>query len=267
MIEQTGILSAFLVGLLGSAHCIGMCGGIVGALTFSIGQGKEQATATRTAGYLLAYNSGRISSYAAAGLIAGFVGTQFYSVVSIENAREISHWIAGGFMVALGLYLVGVTQILAPLERAGGVLWRRIEPLGRRLLPVRHPAHAFLLGLLWGWLPCGLVYSALVLALTSGGSISGAMLMVAFGVGTLPALLATGAASRWIGGTVRNDWVRRGAGVTVLTFGLVTAIAPSLLHHHHHGSDGGDSPQGQQHHHHHGAGPVEGHSASGAGSG
>ncbi|MCG6868037.1 MAG: sulfite exporter TauE/SafE family protein [Gammaproteobacteria bacterium] len=246
MIEQTGIVAAFLVGLLGSAHCIGMCGGIVGALSFGVSREGGQSSGLRTAGYLLGYNAGRIASYAAAGLIAGFVGTQFYSLVSLEHAREVSHWIAGGFMIALGLYLVGLTQILAPLERAGGALWRRIEPLGRGLIPVRHPWQALVLGLIWGWLPCGLVYSALVLALTSGGSVSGASLMTAFGLGTLPMLLAMGAASRWLGGLVRSSWVRRGAGVTVLTFGLVTALAPSLLHKHHHGSpDAGDGASHQ----------------------
>ncbi|MEA3410256.1 MAG: sulfite exporter TauE/SafE family protein [Pseudomonadota bacterium] len=251
MIEEAGLVAAFLVGLLGSAHCIGMCGGIVGALTFGIARDEGQSFGWRTTGYLLGYNFGRIASYATAGLIAGFVGSQFYSLVSLEHAREISHWVAGGFMVALGLYLVGVPQILAPLEQAGGVLWRRIEPLGRGFIPVRHPWQAVILGLVWGWLPCGLVYSALVLALTSGGSVSGALLMIAFGLGTLPVLLAMGAASRWLGGLVRNNWVRRGAGVTVLTFGLVTALAPSLLHRHHHGShDVRQGVESHQHHHH-----------------
>ncbi|HHH12913.1 MAG TPA: sulfite exporter TauE/SafE family protein, partial [Thiolapillus brandeum] len=113
---------------------------------------------------------------------------------------------------------------LAKVEQAGGVVWKRIEPLGRRLLPVRSPLHAFLLGMVWGWLPCGLVYSALIWSLSAGGVGQGALLMGAFGLGTLPNLLLMGAAAGWLGGLLRRPLVRKLAGSLVILFGLMMLL-------------------------------------------
>lgn len=221
--------TAFLVGLLGSVHCMGMCGGIVGALTMGLHPAVRGSTAGITS-YVLAYNIGRIASYALAGLIAGAVGAQFYDLLGVGGATRYSHWIAGAFMVALGIYLAGWTAALAPIERAGARLWRYVEPLGRPLIPVRTPASALMLGLVWGWLPCGLVYSALVWALSTGDAVRGAQVMVVFGLGTLPMLLAMGVAAHWLGDLVRRPWLRRGAGALIMAFGLLTLFAPQLLH-------------------------------------
>ena len=123
-------------------------------------------------------------------------------------------------MILLGLYLAGWWSGLARVERAGGLLWKRIEPLGRRLLPVRSPWQALLLGMVWGWLPCGLVYSVLIWSLSAGGMLQGALLMGAFGLGTLPNLLLMGAAAGWLAGTLRQPLVRRIAGTLVILLGL-----------------------------------------------
>jgi hypothetical protein len=128
--------------------------------------------------------------------------------------------VAGGFMIALGLYLSGWWVGLTRLEQWGARLWRRIEPYGRKLLPVRHPASALGLGFVWGWLPCGMVYSVLAWSLAAGSASAGASLMLAFGLGTLPMLLALGAAARWLAGITREPWVRRSAGLAVMLFGL-----------------------------------------------
>ncbi|HKJ75204.1 MAG TPA: sulfite exporter TauE/SafE family protein, partial [Alphaproteobacteria bacterium] len=132
--------------------------------------------------------------------------------------------IAGAFMVALGLYLGGWWQGVVRLESIGTVVWRRLEPFGRRLLPVRSPTHALLLGLIWGWLPCGLVYSVLIWAIAAGSVSQGALLMLSFGIGTLPALLAMGVFAAALSGFLRRTHVRQVAGALVAAFGVLMVV-------------------------------------------
>lgn len=225
MTPEITLLSAFLVGLLGSTHCLGMCGGIVSALTFGLGDDIRRSP-WQLASYLLAYNAGRISSYMLAGGLVGALSAQLFGLAPPSQIRWIVKLVTGGFMIALGLYLAGWWPGLQRLEKWGGVVWKRIEPLGRRLLPVSHPLKALAFGLVWGWLPCGMVYAVLAWALATGSATHGAALMLAFGLGTLPMLLAVGAAAEWLRDFVRQVWVRRLAGLTVLLFGLFTILAP-----------------------------------------
>jgi len=218
------LFSAFLVGLLGSTHCLGMCGGIVSALTFGLKDDIRRSPWSLFP-YLLTYNAGRITSYVAAGSLLGALGAQVFSLAPSAHIGIIVRLVTGGFMIALGLYLSGWWPGLQYLEKWGGVLWRRIEPLGRRLLPVNHPLKALAFGLVWGWLPCGMVYSMLAWALTSGSAARGASLMLAFGLGTLPMLFAIGATAEWLKDFVRHPWVRRSAGILVIAFGLYTILA------------------------------------------
>lgn len=208
------LLSAFIVGLLGGVHCVGMCGGIVGALSFGL-------PADRNLPILLAYNVGRISSYSLAGALMGALGFYFSGLLPVQLAQRVLLTLAGLFLILMGLYLAGWWSALSRVERAGGVLWRRIEPLGRGLLPVRSVRHGLLLGLLWGWLPCGLVYSALVWTVSAGGALEGALLMLAFGLGTLPNLLLIGVAAAQLGRWVRRPAVRALAGTLVILFGML----------------------------------------------
>ena len=160
-------LTAFLIGLTSGVHCFGMCGGLVGALTLGLPPTSDHPLVARLP-YLLAYNAGRIVSYVTAGVLAGGIGAWVAYLVSVHRAQLGLQIFAGLFMILLGLYLAGWWPILSRLEQAGGILWRRIEPLGRWWLPVRTPAQAFGIGLVWGWLPCGLVYSVLVWAIGAG---------------------------------------------------------------------------------------------------
>lgn len=219
------LLSAFLVGLLGSTHCLGMCGGIVSALTFGLRDDLRRSPWS-LGPYLLAYNAGRITSYVVAGALAGVMGASAIDVLPPNASRWAVKFITGGFMILLGLYLAGWWHGLQILEKWGGAWWRRIEPIGRRLLPVDHPLKALGFGLVWGWLPCGMVYAMLAWALASGNITHGATLMLAFGLGTLPMLLTIGASAEWLKDFVRHTWVRRGAGALVLLFGIYTVIAP-----------------------------------------
>ena len=211
---DSGFLALFLVGLLGGGHCIGMCGGIVGAL--SMGGGRFPLH--------LAYNAGRIASYAAAGALAGFLGGGLEAAGQVLSGqlplRAGLSLAAHVMLILLGLYLMGATRSLAWIERAGHRLWQHVQPLTRRFLPVRHVAQAFPLGLLWGWLPCGLVYSALVTALTSGSSWRGAGSMLAFGLGTLPTLLLAGVLATRLKEFLARRVVRMIAGGMVLALGL-----------------------------------------------
>lgn len=227
MLPDLSLISAFLIGLLGSTHCLGMCGGIVSAFTFSV-RADLRRSAWTLSPYLLAYNAGRIVSYGIAGYIAGAVGAGAFGLLPSESSLQVARIVRAGFMIALGLYLAGWWPGLQVLEKWGGAVWRHIEPLGRRFLPVDHPLKAMGIGLVWGWLPCGMVYAVLVGALASGSAGQGSLLMLAFGAGTLPMLLAMGVTAEWLKDFVRRSWVRRGAGLIILFFGLYGIFSPGL---------------------------------------
>ncbi len=206
--------AAFLTGLLGGVHCVGMCGGIVGALTV---QTPGRASAF---GLHLAYNAGRISSYAAAGALMGMIGgfgLLFNQVLPVQLLLYVA---ANLVLILLGLYLAGLSNQIAHLERLGTWLWRRVQPYGARILPADTVAKAFALGTLWGWLPCGLVYSLLATALVSGRAASGALVMLAFGLGTLPNLLAAGMLFKRLRDVAANRRLRLVTGLIVAGFGV-----------------------------------------------
>ncbi len=212
------LLSALILGLLGGGHCLGMCGGLMGALTLAIP--AEQRS--RRLRLLLAYNVGRISSYALAGLLLGLAGW----AVGNSPAAMLLRMIAGLLLVSMGLYLAGWWSGLTRIERIGQGLWRHLQPLARRLMPVSTLPRALLLGAIWGWLPCGLVYSSLLWAASQGSAVESSLLMLAFGLGTLPVLLATGLAAERLTGLLRRRGVRIGAGLLVMLFGLWTLPGP-----------------------------------------
>lgn len=239
-------LTAFTTGLLGGLHCLGMCGGVSGSIalaTTAPGQaGARQpfpvpvhAAAGSSAAVsrpwaaetnVMAFNAGRLASYSLAGALAGMVGGIAAgwgpsAVISETTAARTALFVFANLMIVLaGLYLLGLPQLLAPLERAGGLVWRKISPLTRPLLPLRSPAQAALFGAVWGWIPCGMVYAMLLTAIGAGSAAAGALTMLAFGAGTLPAMLTAGfvggAAARW----TRHPRVRLVAGLAVIAIGV-----------------------------------------------
>ena len=223
------LASAFTMGLLGAGHCVGMCGGIATALTMDSANSAGKS-ALAMLPIVSAYNVGRISSYVMAGALFGWVGSLGWSVVTPDQAIQYSRYIGIGFMVALGLYLLGWWQGLAYLERVGSKVWRYIEPFGRRFLPVRQPHQAAMLGLVWGWLPCGMVYTGLGWSLAAGTLVQGAYIMLAFGAGTLPALMAMGVGGSWMNKWIRHPQARQIAGLIVLAmagYALVSGHVPT----------------------------------------
>jgi sulfite exporter TauE/SafE len=213
---DSGFLAVFLVGLLGGVHCAGMCGGIVSALSL---QAPRDTTGPAWPVHL-AYNLGRITSYTTAGALMGALGSLG---LLLNNALPVQLTLYIGanlMMIALGIYLIGVTGALAFTERAGQWLWRRVQPATRRFLPVRGPAQAFPLGMLWGWLPCGMVYSVLAMAMLTGSATRGAATMLAFGLGTLPNLMLAGLLLARFRNFAQAPAVRMVSGLVVLGFGV-----------------------------------------------
>lgn len=223
MLIDISLLSALLIGFFGGVHCVGMCGGIVAALSFGLPE-HLRARPLSAWPFHLAYNLGRITSYAVAGALAGGLGGLVLHLTQLHQAQQVLQIIAAMFMVTLGLYLGGWWSGLVHIEQWGRVLWRRVEPIGRRFLPVATPLQAFALGLVWGWLPCGLVYSVLIWSLAAGGALEGAQLMLSFGIGTLPNLLMMGVLAAKLSGFVQQPWPRRIAGGLVMLFAVILLV-------------------------------------------
>ena len=223
--NDVSLLSFFLAGLLGGPHCFGMCGGIVAALS---GAGGQTAGGVRPIFLQVGYNLGRVASYAIAGALAGGLGGSLMLTGSL-TVRLALLAVSGMLLVGMGLYLMGLPQLLLPLEKAGGVVWRRLQPLSKRFIPVRSFAQAVPLGLVWGWLPCGLVYTALVAALASGSAGQGALTLLAFGAGTLPHMLAAGLAAHRLRGFMQQRAVRVVAGAVVIGFGIKSLVGVARL--------------------------------------
>lgn len=212
---ELSLLAALLVGLLGGGHCAGMCGGIITAVSFSMPGNKPSWR------LLLAYNLGRIASYTLAGVIAGAVGSTAFFLEHSIPAGKLLYAFANVMLIVLGLYLAGLWHGVVYLEKVGAHLWHRLQPLGKRYLPVRHIGQAAMLGSLWGWLPCGLVYSVLITALASANPVQGGLLMLMFGLGTLPALMLMGMAAVQFKARLQQLWVRRISGGLVIMFGVM----------------------------------------------
>jgi len=214
------LLTAFATGLLGGVHCAAMCGSIV-----SLTSGR------RSGGMIaLSYNAGRMLSYVAAGALTGAFGQAGVALRGGALAQHLLMFLMGTTLIVVALSVAGVGPVLRGIERVGSVLWKQIQPFSRRFLPVTTPAKAFGLGALWGWLPCGMVYAVLLMAFASGSAVEGALLLAAFGLGTLPNLLILGAAAQrvsvWMG---RGGWARVAAGLLIAgvgIYGMLHALQP-----------------------------------------
>jgi hypothetical protein len=220
---DSGALSlgaAFVAGVAGSGHCLGMCGGIAGALAMR----RPQAAFGTKLGYALAYNLSRITSYAIAGALAGLLGRTLLNAVDVKPLSIALRVVAGAIMIAAAAQLVLGWRLLGPLESAGSGLWRRIAPWAGRQGQSSGIGGAIGLGLAWGWLPCGMTYSMLLLAATTASVPLGAAVMLAFGLGTLPSMVtATVAFERMARLLSSRATLRNVAGVLLLAFGLYTA--------------------------------------------
>lgn len=218
--------AAFLAGLLGGVHCAAMCGGIVGVVCRTTNEQKMPWART------IAYNLGRITSYAAAGAIVAGLGEAALALRGGPLLQHVVLFAAGTMLLLLALYVWGVAPIVRHVERAGGLLWRRIQPYSRHFLPASTVPRALGLGLLWGWLPCGMVYAVLFTAAATGSALHGALVMAVFGVATLPNLLAVALFVDRVPRMSRTPALRFAAGLAIAAFGafgIVRAVEPGAM--------------------------------------
>lgn len=223
------LASAFAIGLVGSTHCLGMCGGIASSMSLALPVGPGYRW--RQVSLLGGYNLGRILSYSLIGLIAGVPGAALTETA--PAAGMILRTIAGIILILLGLAIGQWWQGVMRLENIGAPLWQRIAPLTQRFMPVDRLSRALPMGLLWGWLPCGLVYSTLAWALTQGNAGLSAMIMFFFGLGTLPAMLATGLLAHRITALRQSRSFRSIMGIALILFGIWTIPMVQQLFHGH----------------------------------
>lgn len=223
------LFAAFTAGLMGGAHCAAMCGGIVGVVCKPRAGGDMSAAQWRHA---LAYNSGRILSYAIAGGLVGALGQAGLWLRGGPLAQQALLFIAGITLLMLALYVTGVAPIARGLEAAGGIVWRRIQPYSRWFLPADSVPRALGLGAVWGWLPCGMVYAVLLTALATADARHGALVMLAFGLGTLPNLLAIALLFGQFRKFAARRPVRLATGIVIAglgIFGILEATQPAAF--------------------------------------
>ena len=212
--QDFNLAALFMLGFLAGGHCLGMCGGIVAALSLQQRQARSHWL------LMLAYNTGRLSSYSLVGALVGGIGGLGIASLNIAALQHLLYALANLLLIAMGLYLMGISAFITQIERLGKPLWRIVQPAMQKLLPVRSPWQGLLLGALWGWLPCGLVYTASLSALASGSAQQGALTMLAFGLGTLPNLLAMGAFAEALRSLSRQPLVRWTSGGLICALGL-----------------------------------------------
>lgn len=216
----TLLAAAFVTGLLGGAHCFGMCAGMSGlfAVNANVASLKSRIPTA------IAYNAGRVFSYAFLGAVVALVGQAF--VDSIPRLAAPVRLASGLLIVIVGLQVAFNWRFLEPVEKAGAKIWNHIAPAAKGLLPVTSIPKALGLGLLWGWLPCGLVYSVLLLAATTANAVNGGLVMLAFGAGTMPAMIMTGISASKLSQFMSRK--RLGAGLLIILIGLLTVAMPVM---------------------------------------
>ncbi len=246
MIDGVAMGAALVAGLVGSAHCFGMCGGIAGAMGMAAAQNGVRGSRLGLQATL--YNLGRISSYVLGGVIVGILGAALGDMINLPSWSLWLRGLTGLVLVLLGLQIAFGWRLLTFFERGGAHLWRRLGPLAGRLLGKRSAINALGLGMLWGWLPCGLSYSMLLVAATTGTAWGGGAVMLAFGLGTLPSMIAASYAGGRLGALPGGRRTRIIAGLLIALMGIWTAAVP--MRHISHGSGGHDGHDSMQHENH-----------------
>ena len=216
-------LVAFVMGLFSSMHFIGMCGSIIGTLTLSLSP-EIRNNKKRLLPFVFNYNFGRITSYAIAGALVGAIEALLTMHLGETHGHRFLQLLSAVIMASAGLYIAGWFPRFAYIEKTGMLLWKKIEPYGRKLIPVKNLKQAYLFGMIWGWLPCGLVYSALALAATAGDASKSSLTMLAFGLGTLPAVIGVGVMTQLLTRLSRIKRFKEAVGLLMIILALFATV-------------------------------------------
>jgi hypothetical protein len=222
-VQLTPYIALLTLGLVSSFHCIGMCGGIMGALGLSTPTEVRQSR-FGLFGFVTAYNGGRVLSYASAGALLWLVESLVPDSVYLANGHLVLRLLGAAVMLGAGLHLAGWFHDFKRMEVVGRPLWRKLEPVARKLLPVKSLPQALAYGAVWGWMPCGLVYMALLYAASQSAVSNPILMMACFGLGTLPVMLATGLMIQPILRLARSRRFRQIAGLLICLMALVSVI-------------------------------------------
>ena len=232
-------LAAFSMGLFGSPHCLGMCGGIVTAFGLSM----QHVSDSKKNGLILTYHLGRLISYALLGLIASLVGVAIFQSIMSNSAPRI---VLGAVLVLIGLAMLGL-PLFNQLEKFGMRFWQSLAPIRKKVFPIDSFGKALFAGLLWGFLPCGLVYGALMMAIAGNNIATGAALMFVFGLGTMPMLIATQKTVGMLQSSIKNFRLRQINGVIMMLSGLAVIFIPMMMHHNHNHNHGSHNQSSHSH--------------------
>jgi sulfite exporter TauE/SafE len=220
--------AAFVAGAAGSVHCLAMCGGLAAALGM-----RSPGPASKALRDAWLYHCGRLGGYGLAGALFGLLGATLLVTVNLPLLATVARTGAGVLLVLAALKILLGWNLLASIEHAGARYWKALQPIARRALQTSGVTRSLLVGLLWGWLPCGLVYSMLMFAGLSGDSAHGAGIMVAFGLGTMPTMLTSSAFAARLGTWIRQRGIRQLGGALLLLFGCWTVWSALPSPHHH----------------------------------
>ncbi|MFA5982758.1 MAG: sulfite exporter TauE/SafE family protein [Methylococcaceae bacterium] len=220
---QASYFVAFVMGLSTSLHCIGMCGSIIGTLTLSLSE-EIRNKKSLLLPFVINYNVGRILSYTIVGALAGAVEAILSMPLGHGHGHRLLQLFSAAIMLGAGLYIAGWFPRFAYIEKLGAVAWKRIEPYGRTLVPVKSRTQALLFGMIWGWLPCGLVYAALTLAATTGNVGKAAFTMLSFGLGTLPAVVGMGIMTGMLAKLSHSKEFKQAIGIIMILIALLAAL-------------------------------------------
>jgi sulfite exporter TauE/SafE len=206
------LIPAFLMGFLGSGHCVAMCGSLSMALGFSVPNDKPFLL------YSIMISFGRIFGY---GLIGFTVNFFAQSVVSLTQGGVLYlAFLSSILMFGIGLHIANISSVVLKTEFIGKWFQPLIDPIKAKILPIDSLIKCILYGFFWGFLPCGLVYTALSLALTSPSSVTGFLVMLFFGLGTLPTLVGLTLVNAKLNLILNRSYVRVLLGVSVMLMAL-----------------------------------------------
>lgn len=219
------IIVAFWMGLLGGVHCFAMCGGLVGILSGNLSNNIKE-NSSKIMLYHLAYNLGRIGSYVLMGLAFAVFSSVLNGQLHISLFEQSLRIFSAVVVIFVGFFILGWRAAIAKIERLGQGFWQKLQPIGRRLLPIKNLSGAYFFGLLWGGIPCGLVYGALSLTLGASSIAEGGLIMLAFGIGTLPALLAMAGFATSLVRFFQHTLIRKMSGIIIILLGFWSLIMP-----------------------------------------